>query len=71
MRLAVAFAGLVLCGSMIAFSLSMAVVDVLGFPFLQWGVYNRLGYIPLSVLAAYGMVILFPWRHAFPPSTTA
>ena len=46
-RLEQAFAGLVLCGSVVAFSLSMAVVDVLGFPILRWGAsYDRLGYTP-------------------------
>ena len=32
------FAGLVLCGSLFAFSLSMSVVNVLGFPMLQYAV---------------------------------
>jgi hypothetical protein len=55
-----ALAGLVLSGSLVAFSLSMAVVDVLGFPILRrGGSYNDLGYAPLSVLCAFGLVILF------------
>jgi hypothetical protein len=55
-------AGLVLFGSVLAFSLSMAVVHVLGFPILRWAVpYNALGYIPLSVLAAFGLGLLGAW----------
>jgi hypothetical protein len=59
-----AFAGLVLCGSVASFSFSMALVDVLGVPLLQRGSsYNCLGYIPLSVLGAFGLVILMArWR---------
>jgi hypothetical protein len=58
------FAGLVLCGSVASFSFSMAMVDVLGVPILQRGSsYNCLGYIPLSVLGAFGLVILMAcWR---------
>jgi hypothetical protein len=57
-----AFAGLVLCGSLLAFSVSMATVDVLGFPMLQWSFsYNSMGFIPLSVLGAFGLLPLFAW----------
>ena len=59
-RVGQAFAGLVLGGSVLAFSMAMAVADVLGFPLLQWTVaYNTLGYGPLSVLSAFGLVLLF------------
>jgi hypothetical protein len=61
-RLQYAFSGLLLCGSLATFSLSMAVVDVLGFPLLQFGSgYNCLGYIPLSVLGAFGLALLTAW----------
>ncbi len=57
-----AFAGLVLGGALVAFSLSMAVVHVLGFPILQWAApYNYLGFTPLSVLSAFGLALLMAW----------
>lgn len=56
------FAGLVLCGSLLAFSLAMSVVNVLGFPMLQYAVpYNCFGFIPLSVLGAFGLALLVAW----------
>jgi hypothetical protein len=54
------FAGLALGSSVLAFSLVMAMIDVLGFPLLKWNAsYHSLGYAPLSVLNAFGMVSLF------------
>ena len=56
------YAGLVLCGSLFAFSLSMSVVNILGFPILDYPVpYNCMGYIPLSVLGAFGLTLLMAW----------
>ena len=56
------FAGLVLFGSLFAFSLAMSVVNVLGFPILQYAVtYNCFGFIPLSVLGAFGLALLLAW----------
>lgn len=71
-RVEQAVAGLVLASSVVAYSFSMAVVDVLGFPILPWGAsYNSLGYTGLSVLAAFGMVILFSWaRRTGDPAAT-
>jgi hypothetical protein len=57
-----AFSALVLFGSMAAFSLSMATVDVLGFPLIGSS-YNMLGYSPLSVLGAFGLVLLMAWQR--------
>jgi hypothetical protein len=55
-------AALVLCGSLLAFSVGIAMADVLGFPILIWSVeYNTQGYSPLSVLSAFGLVLLFSW----------
>jgi hypothetical protein len=63
-RVEQAVAALVLASSVVAYSFSMAVVDVLGFPILPWGAsYNSLGYTGLSVLAAFGMVTLFSWAR--------
>ena len=56
------FAAIVLCGSLLAFSVTIALVDVLACPILKWVIaYNPLGYSPLSVLSAFGLVILFSW----------
>ena len=60
MRLQYAFSGLVLCGSVAAFSLTMAVVDVFCCPIIYSG-YNMLGFSPLSVLGAFGLVLLMAW----------
>jgi len=49
--------GLILIGSQLTFSVIIAAFDVLATPTLQWPEsYNRLGFIPLSVLTAYGAV---------------
>jgi hypothetical protein len=61
-RLQFAFCGLVLCGSLVAFNLSIAVVHVLGFPLIGSS-YNMLGYSPLSVLGAFGLVMLVAWQR--------
>jgi hypothetical protein len=68
-----ALAGLVLCGALVSFSLAVAVTDVLGFPILKWSVspYNNLGYAPLSVLGAFGLVILLAWLQSPPIPTVA
>jgi hypothetical protein len=64
-RLDQVFAGLVLCASVVAFSFAIAVTDVLGFPILRYAdQYNTLGYAPLSVLSAFGLVILFSWLQS-------
>ena len=64
-----AFAGLVLCGSLVGFSLAMGAVDVLGFPILRLAdAYNCLGYSPLSVAAAFGFVLLPVWSSPPPDS---
>jgi hypothetical protein len=53
------FAGIVLSGSIFAFCLSIGVADVLGFPLLRWAIaYNTVGYAPLSVACAFGLVLL-------------
>jgi hypothetical protein len=54
-----AFAGLVLCGSLLSFSVAMAVTDVLAHRILVWTPpsYNYMGNAPLSVLSAFGMVV--------------
>jgi hypothetical protein len=54
-------AGLALCSAVVAFSLTMGVVEVLGFPHLRTGRYNVLGYSPLSVTSAFGLVVLSCW----------
>jgi hypothetical protein len=67
-RMDLALAGLLLCGSLLAFSTAMAVIDLLGFPLLErtMSPYNNLGYAPLSVASAFGLVVLFFWlRPAF------
>ena len=65
-RVNLAFAGLALCGSLAAFSFAMAVTDVLGFPLLKptRAAYNNLGYAPLSVVGAFGLVVLFSWLRS-------
>jgi peptidoglycan/LPS O-acetylase OafA/YrhL len=58
------FVGFVLCGSVFVFSFAMAVVHVLGFPMLKYSVpYNCMGYIPLSVLSAFGVSITIMWLN--------
>lgn len=63
-----AFAGLVLCGSLLAFCLATAMFDVLGFPILKWSFqgYNSPGYAPLSVVSAFGLVVLISWLQPPP-----
>ena len=58
-------------GGLVAFCLSMAVVDVLGFKFLGLGRgYNELGFAPLSVFCAcvFVGVMLFVSRSGTPLS---
>jgi hypothetical protein len=63
LRVEQAVTGLVLFGSLLAFSLGIAVADVLGFAILTWSPapYNYLGNAPLSVQSAFGFVILTGW----------
>jgi hypothetical protein len=50
-------------GSPVAYSLSIAVVDVLGFSILEWPAsYNCFGFSPMSVMAAFGANLLLSWR---------
>ena len=54
-----AMAALLLLVGMATFCLGMGVVDTLAYPILYGGTsYNSLGYAPLSILAAYGLVVL-------------
>jgi hypothetical protein len=53
-----ALAALLLLGSLAAFSLTIAVCDILLVPILAYPEgYNRLGYIPLAVIAAYAVAL--------------
>jgi hypothetical protein len=67
-RLDQAFAATVLCGSLLTFSVGMAMTDVLGFPLLKFPVatYNNMGYGPLSVLGAFGLVLIIGWSQSPP-----
>jgi hypothetical protein len=71
-RMDLALAGLLLCGSLLAFSAAMAVTDLLGFPLLErtMSPYNNLGYAPLSVASAFGLVVLFFWLRPASARTT-
>jgi len=68
LRVEQAVTGLVLFGSVVAFSLGIAVADVLGFAILTWShaPYNYLGNAPLSVQSAFGFVVLTGWRRSSP-----
>lgn len=61
-----AFVGVVLGGTLLAFSAGMAVIDVMGFSLLRWPVaaYNNMGYAPLSVLSAFGLVVMVGWLQS-------
>ena len=63
-----ALAGLVLIGALFTFSLAIAVFDVLGSPLLLWSPapYNYMGNAPLSVLSAFGIVVLIGWLRPLP-----
>jgi len=68
LRVEQAVTGLLLLGSLVAFSLGIAVADVLGFIILKWSPapYNYMGNAPLSVQSAFGLVILTGWRRSSP-----
>jgi hypothetical protein len=63
-RVEQAGAGIALFGSLLAFAVGMAMVDVLGFPLLRppLSPYNNMGFAPLSVLSAFGGVVLIGWQ---------
>jgi uncharacterized membrane protein len=58
-----AFAATVVCGTLLAFALATGAIDVLGFAILRWPLapYNNLGYGPLAMLSAFGLVVLISW----------
>jgi hypothetical protein len=63
-RVEQAFAGVALVGSLLAFAVGMAMVDVLGFVLFRSPLspYNNMGFAPLSVLSAYGGIVLIGWQ---------